>query len=232
MSAVTFRTATVNVKSNPEMRQASVVHDVRKASHQASVIGWQEIEPERYRQAIRDLPANWSHFMPKGSANPISWRNDVWKKTGGDSITTHKGLAGVTPHRNITWVKLKHRETGKEVVRINTHLISGAWSEHKPTTEWRREQWREHMSQLNDLVRHFEKQGAEVIVGGDFNRDSFKVLGDHVRYDNKLNVGTHGRSTLDYMMHTKGPELVNLGTRVQGGYATDHDAVVGRYRLR
>jgi endonuclease/exonuclease/phosphatase family metal-dependent hydrolase len=232
MRPVTFRTATINVKSNPEMRQASVVHDVRKASRQASIIGWQEIEPERYRQAIRDLPPTWSHFMPKGSTNPISWRNDEWKKVGGRSITTHEGRAGVTPHRNITWVKLQHRETGQEVVRINTHLISGAWSDPKPTTGWRREQWHEHRSQLNDLVRHFEKQGAEVIVGGDFNRDSFKVLGDRVRYDNSFDEGTHGRRTLDYLMHTKGPELVNLGTRVQGGYASDHDAVIGRYRLR
>lgn len=232
MSAVTFRTATLNVKSNPTMSQRQVLHDVRRVAHEASIIGWQEIEPARYREAIRNLPGNWSHFMPKGSANPISWRNDLWKKVDGDSITTHKGLAKVTPHRNITWVKLKNRETGKEVVRINTHLISGAWGEHKPTTEFRREMWKKHMHRLDQLVQHFEKQGAEVIVGGDFNRDSFKVLGNHVRYDNGLNVPTHGHSTLDYLMHSKGKELVNLGTHVQHGYATDHEAVIGRYRLR
>ena len=67
--SVTFRTATINVKSNPEMRQASVVHDVRKASHQASVIGWQEIEPEAsaplaLERVLQPLAAMLRQFDP------------------------------------------------------------------------------------------------------------------------------------------------------------------------
>ncbi len=71
-----------------------------------------------------------------------------------------------------------------------------------------------------------------MIVGGDFNRDSYKVLGNKVRYDNNLHVGTHGKSTYDYLMHTAGHGLKKLGADVQHGYASDHDAVVVKYALK
>ena len=233
MAPVRFRTATLNVKSNPVMPQEQVRHDVRRIAREASIIGWQEIDPQRYRDAIRNLPEHWNHFMPKGSTNPISWNGNIWKKVAGDSITTHPGRAEVSPHRNITWVKLEHKDTGKKIVRINTHLISGAWSNApKKDKAWRQEMWKEHMRDLDQLVARFERQGHEVIIGGDFNRDSFRVMGDDVRFDNKLNVGTHGKSTLDYLMHTKGPELRKLDAWVHRGYASDHDAVIGRDVLK
>lgn len=231
-----FKTLNLNVKSNPEMSQQKVVHDVRKASHQAGLIGWNEISPKRYFDAIKQLGPEWNHYMPHDGGlripNPISWKKSVWKKEDAGFVKTHNGKAHVSPNRYITWVKLKHRASGKEVVRINTHLVSGGWSKgQRPTTAWRREMWHEHIRKLEHLVHHFEKQGLDVIVGGDFNRDSFHVLGKEVAYDNKLNVGTHGASTYDYLMHTRSPDLHKLGAHVQHGYASDHDAVIGRYSL-
>jgi endonuclease/exonuclease/phosphatase family metal-dependent hydrolase len=163
--------------------------------------------------------------------NPISWKNEVWKKENSGFIRTHRGEAGISPNRYITWVKLKNRATGKEVVRINTHLISGAFS-GKPHGEWRREMWHQHMDRLHDLVARFEKKGVAVVVGGDFNRDSHRVLGNQVAYDNDRFEGTHGKSTLDYLMHVRGPQLRLKGSRVQGDYFSDHDAVIAGYRLR
>ncbi|MFO0599525.1 MAG: hypothetical protein U0228_29740 [Myxococcaceae bacterium] len=232
----TFRTVNINVKSNPEMRQSAVLHDVRRAAQSGGLIGWNEIGPERYFQAVKSLGPDWGHYMPRDGGlhipNPISWKKSVWQKEDAGFVRTHHGLAKVSPNRYITWVKLKHRASGKEIVRINTHLVSGAWSHgHRPTTAWRQHQWKVHMQKLDHLVQHFEKQGLQVIVGGDFNRDSFKVLGNHVAYDNKLNVGTHGRSTYDYLMHTTNGHLRRVMAKVQGGYASDHDAVVARYAL-
>lgn len=231
----TFKTATINVKSNPVMSQNKVKHDVNRAAHQAGLIGWQEIGPERYFKAIKALGPNWSHYMPHDGGlhipTPISWNNKIWKKEGAGFIRTHHGKAKVSPNRYITYVKLKNRQTGKEIVRINTHLVSGAWGKHKATTEWRRKMWNIHMQKLNRLVDHFEKQGKTVIVGGDFNRDSYRVLGKKVAYDNKLNVGTHGRSTYDYLMHSKHSGLKKEGVKIDHKYASDHDAVVGTYKL-
>jgi hypothetical protein len=232
----TFRTVNINVKSNPLMGQKQVVHDVKRASHAGGLIGWNEIGPDRYFQAIKKLGPDWGHYMPHDGGlhipNPISWKKSVWEKQGGGFIRTHHGKAKVSPNRYITWVKLKHKKTDEQVVRINTHLVSGAWGKHKPTTAWRREQWNIHMAKLKKLVAHFESKGLKVIVGGDFNRDSTKVLGNQVKYDNKLNVGTHGRSTYDYLMHVRNKDLVKIGGRVEHGYASDHDAVIARYTLK
>ena len=87
------------------------------------------------------------------------------------------------------------------------------------------------MKILSAKVAQFKAQGLDVIVGGDFNRDSHKVLGNQVVYDNKLNVGTHGRSTYDYMMHTPSAHLKKRGVRIDHHFKSDHDAVVVRYSL-
>lgn len=230
-----FKTLNINVKSNPLMSQARVRHDVKKASKQAGLIGWNEISPKRYFSAIRSLGKDWGHYMPKDGGlripNPISWKKSEWKAEASGFMKTHGGKAKVSPNRYITWVKLKNKATGEEVVRMNTHLVSGAWSKGpKKAKAWRQKMWKIHMQKLDKLVERFEKKGMKVIVGGDFNRDSYKVLGNDVAYDNKLNVGTHGKSTLDYLMHTKnGLKKVSAG--VQRGYASDHDAVIARYRF-
>lgn len=234
---VHFKTATINIKSNPLMSIAKVRHDVREASHEAGLIGWQEITARggNYFEEIRKLGPGWSHYMPHDGGlripNPISWNNKVWKKTDSDFIRTHRGLHDVSPNRYITWVRLKNQKTGKEIVRVNTHLVSGAFS-GKPHHQWRLDNWKSHMNQLDALVKKFERQGLDVIVGGDFNRDSTKVLGDHMVYDNKLHVGTHGKSTLDYLMHNRHGDLKRTGSHVHHDFFSDHDAVVAAYTLK
>lgn len=231
-----FRTATINVKSNPEMSQAKVRHDVRRAASSAGLIGWQEMSPDRYRDAIRNLGPEWGHYMPRdGKLDipiPISWKKEKWKKLDAGFEKTHGGKAGISPNRYITWVKLKHRATGEEIVRVNTHFVSGAWRGDKPQQAWRREMWNQHMDELRDLVARFEKQGQTVVLGGDFNRDSYRVMGDRMKYDNDLFQPTIGRSTLDYLLHSDDGALRRLESRVQGGYASDHDAVVVKYKIR
>lgn len=231
-----FKTASINVKSNPVMPQSSVVHDVKQAAKQAGLIGWQEIGPSRYFDAIENLGPKWAHYMPRDGKKripiPISWDKEQWQRKDAGFLRTHNGLAKVSPHRHISWVKLRNKATGQDVVRINTHLVSGAWSSPKPTTEWRRKMWNIHMDKLENLVAKFQKQGLNVIVGGDFNRDSYKVLGNKVKVDNDLHVGTHGRSTLDYVMHaSKGKVLEKEGVKIHKNYDSDHNAVVVKYSL-
>ncbi len=231
-----FKTASINIKSNPVMSQDKVRADVRRAAKQAGLIGWQEIGPSRYFDAIKNLGPDWGHYMPRDGKLripvPISWKKDEWSMQSAGFQRAHEGMKKVSPNRYITWVKLKHKETGQEVVRINTHLVSGAWSKPKPTTAWRREKWNTHMDKLEKLVDKFQKKGLNVIVGGDFNRDSYKVLGNQVKYDNKLNVGTHGKNTLDYVMHsTRNKVLEKEAVRIDKKYHSDHHAVVVKYSL-
>jgi hypothetical protein len=159
-----FTTVSLNVKNNPLMPQRKVVHDVRKAARLGDLIGWQEIGPARYREAIRNLGPGWNHYMPRHGRyaipNPISWKQKEWKKLDAGFVRTHGGEAKISPSRYITWVKLQHRETGRVIVRVNTHLVSGAWSKgYRPAKAWRQRMWRKHIRRLENLVDRFERQG-------------------------------------------------------------------------
>lgn len=234
----TFRTVDLNVKSLPLMKQSDVRHDVRRAAKEGSIITWQEISPQRYRQAIKDLGPDFSSYMPHDVGghpieDPITWNTKVWKKEDAGFKRTHVGKAKVSPNRYITWVKLKNRATGQTVVQMNTHLVSAGWSNHPVKDRaWRQEHWHEHMAILKKMVAHFEKQGYPVIVSGDFNRNHDKVLGNEVRYDSGLRAHTHGSSTLDYMMSDRNAHLKKLGFHVDSHFASDHNGLVGTYELK
>ncbi|MCC6333853.1 MAG: peptidoglycan-binding protein [Myxococcales bacterium] len=224
-----FDVVSMNVKANPLMSQDKVRHDVRRAAKSGELIGWQEIGPERYRDAIRDLKG-FSHFMPKGLETPISWKTSEFKLLDSGVERMHGGLAGVSPHRQVAWVKLQNKQTGEVMIHMNTHLVSGAWnSKTQPSDPWRKAMWKRHIEKLGRLIERFEKQGYPVTISGDFNRNHFKVLGDKVVYASGLRGGTHGRSTLDYVMHTRNGGLKKLSTHIDRRYASDHNAVIVRY---
>lgn len=226
-----FNVVSMNVKSNPEMPQAAVVHDVRRAAKQGDIIGWQEIGPARYRDAIRDLDG-FGHFMPRGLETPISWRKDKFELLDSGVKKMHGGLAGVSPHRQVAWVKLRNKDTGEVMVHMNTHLVSGAWNSKKqPTDPWRQRMWNKHIDGMERMIERFERQGHPVTISGDFNRNQFRVFGNDVRYDSGLHANTHGRSTLDYVMSTRHRDLDKVRTRVDTGFRSDHNAVIVRYDL-
>lgn len=216
------------------MPKAKLMHDVRRAAQSGDLIGWNEIAPDSYYAGIRALGKDWAHYMPRTDVvqTPISWRKSVFKKLGGGVVRTHRGLPGVSPNRYVTWVKLQHRKTGETIVRMNTHTVAGAFSPKEQShREWRREAWHTHMTRLKDLVKHFTDKGEVVIIGGDFNRNHHRVMGNSVAYDNSLREGTHGHATLDYMMHARDKSIQTVDGRVKRGFHSDHDAVVVRYRL-
>lgn len=234
-----FKTASINVRSYPLMSQEAVVHDVRKAARQADLIGWNEIAPGRYAKAIKDLGPGWGHYMPMDGKhripNPISWRKKEWSRISGGFQKVANRKEGVAPSTYITWAKLKHKATDQKVVRINTHVVSGAFGNTAPNRGARQALWHKHIKMLEKRIAQFKKQGYEVVVGGDFNRNRYKVLGDKVGYDNGAWTGTHGgpRSAMfDYLMHVRSPELKNVMGVVDRGYRSDHDAVVAGYKLK
>ena len=46
-----------------------------------------------------------------------------------------------------------------------------------------------------------------------------------------LRAGTHGKSTLDYVMHTRHDALKKLSNKIDTRFASDHNAVVVRYDI-
>lgn len=231
-----FTTLNVNIKSRPAMSQDKVVRDVNRAARNADLIGWNEISLDRYRKAIKNLGPEWGHYMPRDGkypiSNPISYRKEEWKLEKGGFQKTHEGAHGIVPDRYITWAKLRHKASQEKIVRINTHTVPGAFNKSTSHNAWRRASWNTHMSKLSAMVKKFRSQGYKVIIGGDFNKDSSKVLGNQVNYANKLNASTtDGGSTLDYLMHTRNPGFRNTNGGVLKGFNSDHHAVQGTYVL-
>jgi len=138
----------------------------------AGVIGWQEVEsPAAIQKMTNRLGAEYNHYLGGGapaSAIPISWRVERFQKLGEGSVQTHGGEAGVTPARYVNWVRLRIRATGAELIVVNTHFISGAWSGHPE----RQARWNTHYQVLHDKVAGLKQNhpGVPIFVIGDFNR--------------------------------------------------------------
>ncbi|MGB3442363.1 MAG: endonuclease/exonuclease/phosphatase family protein [Actinophytocola sp.] len=138
----------------------------------AGVIGWQEVEsPAAITKLKNRLGAAYNHYLGGGapaSAIPLSWRVDRFAKLGEGSVQTHGGEAGVTPARYVNWVRLEIRGTGTQLIVVNTHFISGAWSGHPE----RQARWNTHYQVLHDKVAALKQShpGVPIFVIGDFNR--------------------------------------------------------------
>jgi endonuclease/exonuclease/phosphatase family protein len=138
----------------------------------AGVIGWQEVESPAAIEKLRNrLGAEYNHYLGGGapaSAIPISWRVERFQKLGEGSVRTHEGEAGVTPARYVNWVRLQVRATGTQLIVVNTHFISGAWSGHPE----RQARWNTHYQVLHDKVATLKQNhpGVPIFVIGDFNR--------------------------------------------------------------
>jgi hypothetical protein len=138
----------------------------------AGVIGWQEVESPAAIDKLRNrLGAEYNHYLGGGapaSAIAISWRVERFQKLGEGSVQTHGGEAGVTPARYVNWVRLQVRDTGAQLIVVNTHFISGAWSGHPE----RQARWNTHYQVLHDKVAALKQNhpGVPIFVIGDFNR--------------------------------------------------------------
>ncbi len=139
----------------------------------ADVIGWQEVDTAAGHRKL-DALSGYATYRPRqaegaaaaANAVPISWKRSVFDKTGSGFVRTHAGEAGVTPARFVTWVVLKHRESGLKLGFVNTHYISGAWS-GKPE---RQERWLQHNREVTKVVADLKARGITTALVGDFNR--------------------------------------------------------------
>lgn len=150
----------------------------------AGVIGWQEVNDPVDREKLnRRLGTEYRTFYPPdgpAKAVPISWRKGRFVKVGSGSVRTHGGEAGVTPARYVNWVVLDIVGTGRSVIVVNTHFISGAWSRHPE----RQARWLKHYDVLYDTVARLRRNhpGKALFVVGDFNRHKAMPMPRPVKY--------------------------------------------------
>lgn len=168
-----IRFVSQNVRAKPEMLQKRVEADVNLTASQAGVVGWQEIVPERYRQAIRDLGPDWTHVFGVGTDEAISWRTRWWTLVDqGQMKLTEKapGLKGTDT--DLLWVVLESYIGARIVVNVS-HYLPRAWGprtgqEAKEQAE-RQRLWTAGNQVHRGKVAAWVAQGYPVVGMGDFN---------------------------------------------------------------
>jgi hypothetical protein len=223
-----IRVVSLNVKSNPLMSAGKVRADVDKAAKLgADVIMWQEIQPDYYKNIVRSENSTggngrWKHYFT-GYAIPISIRvagDSPWvvKDTGVRKM--HNGMAKVSPHRYVTWLKVYNKQSRQTTILMNTHMVSGAWNgRYNRADDWRKKMWNIHFAKQSELIKDFSNRGYTVVYGGDFNR---MEMGKFTARDSRITV--HGIDKIG-VVRTANDRIEKVTVRkTVGGFNSDHDA--------
>lgn len=171
-----FRVISQNVRALPLMPQGDVVEDVQLTAKQGSIIGWQEIGPERYKNAVRQLDRSvWETFWAREDRpyeSPISYRKSIWEAVDGGCWLLHQAHAKVSVRRWYTWVLLRHKRSDIVILVTNKHYVAGAWNnKDKPGKEQRPAIWRDGAQLEEAWLTEFTKKHRDtpVILLGDYN---------------------------------------------------------------
>ena len=191
------------------------------------VRGWQEAESTAARDKLRrQRPCNRHYFPTPGPARaiPISWKYSQFSKRASGYRLTHKGEAGVTPNRYVTWALRRHRDTQAEFLFLNTHFISGAFSGSHPERQGR---WIRHRDEVRDLVAALKDRYPRrpVFVVGDFNRRRAVHL-PGVTYVPRGNASGVG---LDHIYTS--PNTPRSRSWLKGDYGSDHRAIIAWVKI-
>lgn len=217
-----------NIKSNPLMRQSYVQSDVKRigafgVSH-GLVVLWQEIQPRRYKDAIRRLfTVGWRHSA-MSTEIPLTLDEKYWQVLASGVILVHRGKALASPNRYISWVVARCRDTGEVVVFINTHFVSGAWNKKpKAFKGWRQRMWMHHFKVMQTVIERFVAAGYTVIGGGDFNRIRVPMFHIRQKWLNK-----HGIDYLFVVPAKHGMQIKVIHATEIHNMHTDHAPVTAR----
>lgn len=248
-NTATIRIVTQNIKALPLMSQSKVVEDVMLTARQADIVGWQEIKPERYDDAIQALEESgkWETYWGQGRAkpgliekgddreeedyaSPISWRAKRFRFVDGGKWLLHKATAGICADRWVTWVVLEETKTGARLYVDNAHYVSGAWSDNpKPHKEKRKEMWRDgyfrHVRFLAEKMK--DHPSAAMFSLGDYNANRKRDAHLWVKEIRDRNVRSGvGPKSIDHIWFLNGRKWRvdpdDDGGELLGGRNSDH----------
>lgn len=174
-----LRVATANLYVG--LPWAAARRDLVRLLEEADVVGLNEIGPVRAAQLRRWLPAEWSLVRPTDASSRWSGMNAVLvDESRFDRL--EEGVVFGSPaampayrvdSRWITWVRLRERSTGIELVHLQTHMDAAVEAAGRPRrgAAARISGNARYQRTLLGLVRAFSET-AEVVVGGDWNVDA------------------------------------------------------------
>lgn len=205
-------------------------------------ISWTEIENLSQVNRI-DARTGWDTYWPKGKvvhpANyvPISWRTAVYEFVSGTYEKSSDGRSGVTPDLYVTRVRLRHRASGTQVMRVAIHAVAGI-DTLNDNVPYRVATHAKNITSFNDMMK-----GATlpVIGSGDFNTTRLatmlKAENNNVQpylFDVPSSGGSLGNRLIDWVVHRKvddkqyvfqAASFVNLAP-------TDHRGVRAAFKYR
>lgn len=170
------RHTTANVGRGRPGAQRAAFGKVRATNGGRGIVGWQEIgegdgradEPAALRAAF---PRTVWRTAAVATKAPVTWNRAVWACLGVERVKVMRGIPGVSPARYVVIVRLQHRITRRRLTRINTHTVAGAFNGTTDRREAdRRTGWHQHWADLVEIVAQEAATGADIVLGGDFNR--------------------------------------------------------------
>jgi len=178
------RSDLLGVVTMNQYRQLSISQAQRDARFVTSrtrvdVVGWQE--SQRFGAVFADLrQRGWgTRRFPNGAKElAISWRRSRFEYVSSSSRLVAYGVDEVTGrypfgHRYIIRVTLRHRETGRKLSVINTHLPHKIENRDRPGRWTTTSNAARARFQLERMTREWQQAPGRWVVGtGDYNFDA------------------------------------------------------------
>jgi hypothetical protein len=229
------------------LNAAQAEADMAKAFTLGDVGGFQEFSDLEDRATLMRLATerDFGWYMPAtggGETTPIVWNRARFRMIDGQTVKTHDAITNVTPARYINIVRLREIATGKVFGIINTHTIAQASFDAQLSDPLRIPLLQQHLRMLHDAIAGLFSTTEYVFAMGDLNVNYLadrvrqnaglptKALGDLVNFDMPLTGSRGSTSLLDYGMTVKNDGgFQKVGSRIEYGFNSDHDAVVFTY---
>lgn len=260
--ANTFVVGTHNIWFKLQNTPDKWTQDANKSS-EAGITCYQEAEGEKARKWLQHycVKNNRGLFHGKNSGNPISWDNKQFSAMGDEFAgvrQVHLGAqamgvnAKLNPPRDIAFVGLKHRDTGKQILQINVHPVSeGTKLESNPDNhmsdqlniwkDWAVGQYWLDVLAMTARAMSRPDPGVEtltpfwdiILLAGDFNATLANerrwyypaVMLDSLYENDKREQG------LDHIVRTRGSDCAPLKNWTQPAN-TDHPLVFQAFQIK
>lgn len=171
----TFTDGTFNVLY--KNTENEIYRDIRHALKYTHVLNLQEVSSHSAEAALHRILKEYPQleaYRPVGPAGElvILWNTNWFRKLPGRiKVRTHKGKAGISPHRYIIGQPLQHIDSGKKFMDLNTHVLNGFSRDElfNETDDWRDEHAQIHFLKILGAT-------VKVILSGKY--DSILLNGD------------------------------------------------------